>query len=704
MTSCEDRETAFFESQVETHFNPSQMDKLILINKELTSQLNSVSLENKALKSLQHHRSSIEESGFSFAPEDSLKKEIELLRKENSELRSRALGNSSQTGDQSSFSDFKTSVDLSMAQIKIDKLKSHNQFLQRSLTEAQSLEEENKQLSTQLIEIQSRQSIIESDHQNELTQLQRKLVESDSHRITVQEQLIRQQLHVKKLEDQINELQRTLANISGNCSMNQSAGIWPMTAGDKLNEELKATELSVNTLNHLEVLPKTKDELAENQTVLKSAMRRSTSRKVVKFEKEVQEKPAMISNVHEVIYVLPDGRRVNAEEYKIFKLQRDREYEETISQSKPLIPISHMKQTQVYNESCHQVLPDSNLLQQNDKLVKRTYRKEIHTEDDQVSEEELPTEIPKKEESQIKIRGIRRSHRKEDPYDGHYVYSQGNRLEEREGRDRSRKHKKESKKRKREEGHHRQQRYDHLFSADAYYTNIQPPRYDCNSRVVMHYPSEYLQTSYESQSQFLGQTDASISLPDKQLGSAISSIGFDPGYQTNPSVFQTTNTNISIREENACPVKKAFEAAKEKGQIINERSRERTQTIEKDIKASIGHEEEDFDITKMIRANLRKVFAENGLLKTEEISQASPGLKDFGFGKRPDELLDKDSMKLAVPSSDSNFKEAGQNLFSKNVSMHQESMAKHSRGIDTMKLIQGYHSGTMTSSHLNKYV
>ena len=109
-------------------------------------------------------------------------------------------------------------------------------------------------------------------------------MDSDSQRIGVQEQLIKQQLHVKRLEEQINELQKSLQSMSENNSMTQTQTqmYWPMTAGERVQEPDYKAELSIDTLTNFEIVPKTKPMSSENQQALKSALRRSTSRKMVK--------------------------------------------------------------------------------------------------------------------------------------------------------------------------------------------------------------------------------------------------------------------------------------------------------------------------------------------------------------------------------------------------------------------------------------
>lgn len=672
MTSCDDRQTAFFESQVEHGTNYGQLDKLVLANKELTDQLQMLAKENKQLKINQHHLS-MEDSNFSFAPEESLRKEIDVLKKENSELKSRVIQNSSQLGDQSSIHDFKASVDLMTAQSKIDKLKSHNHFLQSSLAEAQSLEVENRDLSSQLIEMQSRQSRVEEDHQREILDLQQSLMESDGKRIGLQEQMIQQKLRAKDLEAKLIQLQEVLQNMSIHNSRGDSMDIHPFTAD-------RITELSVDALPSFEIIPSFKKS-GDSEVVnagLKSALRRSTSRKTVKFDEKVKSNTLQPS---EVVYILPDGRRVDEDEYNEIKARKQ-------SESKRI-----MNEIQAATNKAEAVIGasyDHGSLREND-FEHKSEIKRPPINPNIVSRGHPREETLIEDDGRIRIRSSRKSHQRDD-----------DRTDDRSERDasysrdrdhHSRKHKKDSK-RKHKRPEEPPSKYAELFSINYQSTSqgtIRPHTYNQVQTAKLHYPAQYLANTYTQQA--IDSHDNSKLTDIRHAVSPLSSVGFDRNHEfnTQSSGFVFTADGQADRNIET----RADQFGSQERVAIQE-------TSKTEKKSDIS---DDFDIKAMVRDGMRKVFAEHGFDPYEQENRQASTLKDFDMNRKQEDTPSqqnsppKPSITLAanhskIPSDISSRSIAG---------MHRDSNSRPSGGIDTMKLIEGYQS-SYSSSYFSRPV
>ena len=172
----------------------------------------------KELSQLQASRSSngiraedsINMSKFSFGPnEENILRELDILKNENNVLKERLR----QTGgdfNQNQIEDLRAGIDLSFAQSRIDKLKDQNAYLQQNLDELRSVEEENKYLSSKLMEFEEKENKSTQENHNEITRLQNQLAQSETARIKLQNQAMDQNKMINHLNAKLSALQQKI--------------------------------------------------------------------------------------------------------------------------------------------------------------------------------------------------------------------------------------------------------------------------------------------------------------------------------------------------------------------------------------------------------------------------------------------------------------------------------------------------------------
>jgi len=264
------------------------------------------------------------------------------------------------TGEAPPELDFRTSVNLSFAQAKIEKLKEHNSFLQQSLEEMKALEEENRYLSSKVSEYQSSLNAIALEHQAEISRLQAQLSHSEATRIKLQNQNMEQNKAIKHLHAKFSTLEQKVKMMNQHQMTLQPFHQRNINGLHKQTQTDRPAEIDVHRLQVSQPKPaasesgdfarhKTADSKSQGRepsSSPKPILRNNSAKKQVTFTQDVKRnpevekvsveapqkppnemysksgQPMMPDIVEKVTYQLPDGRRVNNEEFERYKKEK----------------------------------------------------------------------------------------------------------------------------------------------------------------------------------------------------------------------------------------------------------------------------------------------------------------------------------------------------------------------------------------------